>query len=335
MSRRAPLAVSVGDPAGIGPEVSVRACAELLGRDRYLLFGAAERLRRSLLAIQPTLDVPVLRPGDPLPTTASIGVVDVARWDDAVIECHAPSQAGGLAQLQALDAAIDAVLGGQARALVTGPISKAAIGLTGVPFVGHTEHLAARAGLLSDAVTMLFLGPRLRTALVTTHLPLRSAPGAITAPRVARATLHLADACLRLGMPRPPRIAVAGLNPHAGEGGMFGDEEQRVVVPILPELRASSPFREGRAVLVGLVPAETAFRQAASGEVDAVVAMTHDQATIASKLLDFGHAVNTTWGLPFVRTSVDHGVAYDAARQGGADPSGMRAALEVGASLAS
>jgi 4-hydroxythreonine-4-phosphate dehydrogenase len=129
---------------------------------------------------------------------------------------------------------------------------------------------------------------------------------------------------------RPPRMTVTGLNPHAGEAGMFGDEEPRSIEPAIAEARRLPPFADGRLLLEGPTPAETAFRTAASGGIDAVVAMLHDQATIASKLLDWGDAVNVTWGLPFVRTSVDHGVAYDAAASGKIEVEGMRAALELG-----
>jgi 4-hydroxythreonine-4-phosphate dehydrogenase len=277
--------------------------------------------------------VPIVGSAAGIPRSSAIAVVHVTSWADATIEARSPSAAGGAAQLAALDAAIDSVVLGHARALVTGPISKAAVALAGASFVGHTEHLAVRAGLMPDAVTMSFLGPRLRTALVTTHLPVRAVPGAITIDRIVRTAVHLAEACLRLVDARPPRIAVAGVNPHAGEGGLFGDEEDRVVRPALLRLAGLAPFAGGRAELVGLVPAETAFRWAAGGVVDGVVAMSHDQATIASKLLDFTEAVNTTWGLPFVRTSVDHGVAYDAARRGHVDASGMSAAIALATRL--
>jgi 4-hydroxythreonine-4-phosphate dehydrogenase len=151
---------------------------------------------------------------------------------------------------------------------------------------------------------------------------------------VLRTIAHLAEAMLRL-VPRAadnrsaPRIVVTGLNPHAGEDGLFGDEEPRAIAPAIEEARALQVFRDGRLRLDGPIGAETAFRQAASGEIAAVVAMAHDQATIASKLLDWTLAVNVTWGLPFVRTSVDHGVAYDAAAAGTADPRGMASAIAM------
>jgi 4-hydroxythreonine-4-phosphate dehydrogenase len=219
---------------------------------------------------------------------------------------------------------------------VTGPVNKAAItrgGTAKEEFVGQTEHLARRAGLPDDAVTMMFLGPRLNVALVTTHLAVRDVPDAITEARVARAIRHLADALVRLSPPRGARVVVTGLNPHAGEDGMFGDDEPRAITPAIVRVRADAVFASGALVLDGPTPAEAAFRFAADARVLGVVTMMHDQATIASKLLDWGHAVNVTWGLPFVRTSVDHGVGYEAARTGTIESTGMIAAAELALKL--
>lgn len=309
-----PLAVSLGDPAGVGPAVGVEALVARRGEDAYLVFGDADVLRRELI-------LRGVEPSDAATSRGDIALVDVARWKEAVVQARRPTAEGGHAQLVALDAAIDAVTAGRARGLVTGPVSKEAICLSGEPFVGHTERLAERAGLAPDAVTMLFLGPRLRVALVTTHLSVRDAAAAVSALRVERSVRHLVEALHRLGVERP-RIEVTGVNPHAGEGGLFGDEERHVV-------DALKHLMGVRAEVVGPMPAEASFRRAASGATDGVVAMLHDQATIASKLLDWGAAVNVTWGLPYVRTSVDHGVAYDAAANGKADPDGMIAAFEM------
>lgn len=252
---------------------------------------------------------------------------DVGRCDADVVAAHRDHARAGELALAALDGAIDAVIAGEASAVVTAPVSKAAITMAGHSFVGQTEHLARRASLPDDDVTMMFLGPRLSVALVTTHLSVRDVPDAITAPRVTRATRHLAEALRLLDAPHGATITVSGLNPHAGERGLFGDEEIRAVGPAIEALRREAPFVDGRLALVGPQPAEAAFRQAQSGVHAGVVAMFHDQATIASKLLDWGSAVNVTWGLPFVRTSVDHGVAFDAARSGRVDPEGMIAAV--------
>jgi 4-hydroxythreonine-4-phosphate dehydrogenase len=321
-----PLAVSVGDPAGVGPEVSVRAAARL--KTPALLFGDAEQLRA--LANAEGLSAAEMLPGDfrTLPA-GSVGIVDTGRLGPETIALHAPSARGGEAQLRTLECAARAVRDGHARALVTGPTSKAAIVMAGHPFVGQTEYLAGFAGLDADAVTMMFLGPKLRVALVTTHLAILDVPGAITSERLKRTVRHLAAALTQLTPDRKPVLSVAGLNPHAGEGGLFGLEERNVIEPALAELQAEAPFSERRGVLLGPTPAEAVFRAAQRGDLDGVIAMFHDQATIASKLLDWGAAVNTTWGLPFVRTSVDHGVAYDAARDRKADADGMLAAMHM------
>lgn len=306
------LLVPTGDPAGVGPLVAVRAAAARKARMRIVLFGDAARLGRLLE------DEGVATVGDD--AVRGVSIVDTGSVPDAVVEARAPTPEGGRAQLAALDSAIAEALAGRG-AIVTAPTSKVAIERGGTPFVGQTEHLARRAGLPDDAVTMMFLGPRLRVALATTHLALASVPGAITEARVERAIVHLAEALARLGA--PPSIAVAGLNPHAGEAGLFGREEIERIAPAVERARAAGVRADGP------MGTETALRLAAAGQVGGVVCMFHDQATIASKLLDWGAAVNVTWGLPFVRTSVDHGVAYDAAASGKADAAGMIAALDL------
>lgn len=328
---RLPLAVSVGDPAGVGPQVAVSACAS--SRAPAVLFGDAQQLRATgarlgvsdgrWLDLTDAIELSVA-PG-------RLGLVDVGRVPEQAIRAHAPGAAGGELQLQGLRRAAEAVLAGRARALVTGPTSKEAVCSAGHAFTGQTEFLAEAAGLAPDSVTMMFLGPKLKVALVTTHLAIAGVPEAITGVRVRRAVQHLGQALLRLQATEgaAPTLLVAGLNPHAGEGGLFGDEEQRVVQPALNALAEQPPFSTGQVVLQGPAPAEAAFRFASAGSVAGVVAMFHDQATIASKLLDWGAAVNVTWGLPFVRTSVDHGVAYDAARADTADDDGMRAAVAM------
>ena len=321
-----PLLVPVGDPAGVGPSVALTAAARLIARDRIVLLGDAGALQE-VAASRGVRATRLTRAEDA--RTGELGLLHVAQWNASMVSSHAPSAGGGEAQLRALDEAITLVLAGSGRAVVTGPTSKEAIVSAGHAFVGQTERLAQRAGLRDDDVTMMFLGPRLRVALVTTHLALADVPSEISVPRVVRATRHLVEALLRAESLRPLRVLVAGLNPHAGEHGLFGREELDTLAPALRELAELPAVRAGEVLLEGPVPAEAAFRFASSGRAHGVVAMYHDQATIASKLLDWGSAVNVTWGLPFVRTSVDHGVAYDAARDGTADDEGMLAALEM------
>jgi 4-hydroxythreonine-4-phosphate dehydrogenase len=325
-----PLVVAVGDPAGVGPEVSVRAALELAGELPIVLFGDAVQLGE--LCKRHGGELTVL---DAATRSCAPGlhVIDTGRVAPEIIALHAPTPEAGHVQLRTLERAAAFVRDGHGRALVTGPTSKAAIVRAGHRFIGQTEFLAGFAGLADDAVTMMFLGPLLRVALVTTHLAIADAPSAITRPRVLRTVRHLAEVLLRLRPQRQSRLVVTGLNPHAGEEGLFGREEIDVVAPALATLSAEEPFTSGTVELAGLVPAEAAFRMAQRGDYAGVVAMIHDQATIASKLLDWGEAVNTTWGLPFVRTSVDHGVAYDAARNGTAEIDGMRAALAMAVAL--
>jgi 4-hydroxythreonine-4-phosphate dehydrogenase len=328
-----PIAVAVGDPCGIGPSISVTAALQRRGRAPLALFGVGAQLQTLLREagaathrVLREADLPDLRAGE-------IGVVDSGALDPALIAGHAPCPQAGELQLRALRAAAEGVRAGHARALVTGPTSKAAVVSAGYPFTGQTEFLAQLDGRADDDVTMMFLGPKLRVALVTTHLAIAAVPAAITGARVQRSVRHLAQALLRLAPRGAPSIAVAGLNPHAGEEGLFGREEIEVVGPSVAALQAEEPFASRRVRLSGPAPAEAVLRAAQRGQYDGVVAMFHDQATIASKLLDWGAAVNTTWGLSFLRTSVDHGVAYDAAARGAAEPDGMLAALDLALAL--
>lgn len=319
MSHTVCLAVSTGCPSSIGPEVSLVAAHEALAEDPALaitLHGDEGALADMARAVRRPLSAPRLS-------------LRVASSLDASERVYgSPSLAGGRAQLAAVDGALDAVLRGDADAIVTAPVSKAAITRAGVPFKGHTEHLAARAGVAR--VVMSFLGPRLRVALVTTHLAIRRVPDALLADDVTFVIARCVELLRRDLAIAHPRVVVAGLNPHAGEGGMFGDEETRVIEPAVRAAQLHHPD----AAIDGPMAAEAAFRHARDGRYDMVVAMYHDQATIASKLLDFGDAVNVTLGLPFIRTSVDHGTAYDIAGRGIADARGMLAALRLAAAMA-
>lgn len=327
---QSPLAISTGDPAGVGPIVTAAALAKGLGDDRALVYGDAAWMERALgrygFGAARRIDA---GQADSL-EAGEVGLVHVADWPLAMIQARAPTIDGGGVQRAALEQACDAAIQGSVRAIVTGPVSKEAVSLSGVSFRGQTEHLARRAGVHVENVTMMFLGPRLKVALVATHWPIKRVPSTVTREHIERTVRHLTEA-LRRWQPdgAPLRIDVSGLNPHAGEGGLLGTEEETVIAPTLDALRAEPPFSSGEVELIGPTPAEAAFRYAADGRTHGVVAMFHDQATIASKLLDWGEAANVTWGLPFVRTSVDHGVAYDAAAAGKASESGMIAAIRA------
>jgi 4-hydroxythreonine-4-phosphate dehydrogenase len=245
-----------------------------------------------------------------------------------------PTLAAGAAQLAWVDAACDRVARSEADALVTGPVSKEQIVRSGAPgsrgFIGHTEHLQKR--LHAREVVMAFWSSALVTSLATTHLPLARVSRTLSATLVARAAFWLAWFLSRLSK-RIPRIAVAALNPHAGEGGLLGSEERSSVVPGIARARARLARLGVTATLDGPIPAETAFRLTVAGRWSGVVAMYHDQATIPMKLIGFGEAVNVSLGLPIVRTSVDHGTAYDRAGAWSADAGGMKLAIELAARL--
>jgi 4-hydroxythreonine-4-phosphate dehydrogenase len=303
--RRPIIAVTSGEPAGIGPEL----CASLLAGNieaRLLLIGDRELLARSA--------------GHPLPADAVVHV-----------PLAAPSRPGRLDPANAryvlglLDAGIDGCLDGRYDALVTAPVHKGVINDAGVPFTGHTEYLAERCG--TPLPVMMLVGGGLRVALATTHLPLAAVSAALTAARLEQVLRVLAaDLHAKFGC-EAPRILVCGLNPHAGEGGHLGREEIEVIEPVLERLRA-----EGFA-LTGPLPADTAFLPERVAGHDAVLAMFHDQGLPVLKHASFGHAVNVTLGLPIVRTSVDHGTALDLAGSGRADAGSLRAAVDLAAQL--
>jgi 4-hydroxythreonine-4-phosphate dehydrogenase len=318
------VAISLGDPSGIGPEVTALALAALRGRVAPVLFGDASF---ALLARDAGLDLSVVAPGDPLPRGAAL--VRITRLAASERRPGRPSPAGGAASLAYLEAAFGALAGGQAGALCTAPLSKAQVALALPGFVGHTEWLEARGG--GSRSVMMLAGRRLRVALASNHLALRDAIRRLTPAGIATVAGIASEGLRRdMGIARP-RIAVAGLNPHAGEGGAFGDEESRIVAPAVERARAAGVDAHGP------FPADSVFFRAAAGEFDAVVALYHDQGLIPVKLLDAvagDPAVNVTLGLPFVRTSPDHGVAWDLAGKGRASDRSMRAALRLAAGIA-
>jgi 4-hydroxythreonine-4-phosphate dehydrogenase len=317
MSVTAPLAISLGDPAGIGPEVVVRALA------------VRPELRVAIFGDQGLLAAAAERAGVPCPAPSSVRAVTTLRPTD--VTPGKPNDASAHAQLAYLVAATDAVLRGEASALVTAPISKEWIARAGFTFPGHTEYLAARAG--GGEFAMMLAGPALRVVVATTHIALRDVPTALTAAGIASTIALTGEALARRFRIARPRVAVAGLNPHAGEAGRFGDEETRLVEPALALARARLAAAGIDAVVTGPHVPDVVFRQAAGGAFDAVVALYHDQGLIPVKLLHFDEAVNVTLGLPFVRTSPDHGTAFDIAGTGQARPDSFLAALDLAARL--
>jgi 4-hydroxythreonine-4-phosphate dehydrogenase len=319
------IAVSLGDPSGIGPEVTAAALALpavrraltplVFGDERAWtrackLVGAPDRLERVGLASQ----------------ARGPALVPVSSLAERDLRPGRPTAAGGHAQLAFFERAVGAVLEGHAGGLCTAPVSKEAIARTGVAFTGHTEVLAER---FHARVLMLLAGPRLRVAVHTTHLALADVAGRIDTAGIVE-DLALLDRGLRQAFGiRRPRIAVCGLNPHAGDGGLFGDEEERLIAPAIRRARARRIDASGPHAADGVVP------RAAAGEFDAVLAMYHDQGLVAFKVLHFDDGVNLTLGLSKPRTSPDHGVAYDLAGTGRARCASMREALLLAARLAS
>jgi 4-hydroxythreonine-4-phosphate dehydrogenase len=315
------VAVTTGEPAGIGPDL----CTELLDTappgcrvvliGDHSLFGRARRRSARKLRLpafdatrEPRAGVELLHV--PLAEPARPGVL---------------STANARYVLETLDAAIGGCAAGAFEAIVTAPVQKSIINEAGIPFTGHTEYLARRTG--TRLPVMLLVGGGLRVALATTHLPLRKVSAALTRSRLEAVLRIVAGDLQALFAIRRPRLLVLGLNPHAGEGGHLGREEIEVIEPTLAALRG-----EGLD-LIGPLPADTAFVPHRLAGIDAVVAMYHDQGLPVLKHASFGHAVNVTLGLPIVRTSVDHGTALDLAGTRKADPGSLQAALALALEL--
>jgi 4-hydroxythreonine-4-phosphate dehydrogenase len=308
------LAVSTGDPAGIGLEVVLKAAhdprlaehALVLVGDEALIRGAGQRL--GLPVPWPTVTSAAALPSgtclfSPGAVAAPLTELFLAR----------PSAASGRAAAAAVRVALELVKAGHADALVTAPLNKEALGLAGEPYPGHTELLATE--LAAPSTRMMLAGGPLRVALVTTHIALRDVAAALTLEGVRDTILTTSEALERDFGIAAPRIAVSALNPHASDGGRFGDEEARILIPAIEAARRAG------AHVTGPHPADTLFAKAARADagIDAVVAMYHDQGLIPVKLAAFGLCVNVTLGIPIVRTSPDHGTAYDIAGQGIAD----------------
>jgi 4-hydroxythreonine-4-phosphate dehydrogenase len=331
MARSRPLVfVSTGCPSGIGPEVAVAAAARMKDTAVVLIGDVGTLLAAAALVhVGEQHLVPFDGKAPPEGGIAIVQAGPALTPKDRVP--GKPNRAAGKAQLAAIDEAYRLVKHHPGSALATAPVSKAAIATCGArgakKFRGHTEWLQVLDGAKTSV--MCFYSPKLATSLVTTHVPIGRVPALLTPSAVSDATTWLARLLSELGHQRP-RVAVASLNPHAGENEMFGREEARAIAPGI----ALAKKRMKKARISGPIGAETAYRHAYAGRYDGVVAMYHDQATIPMKLVAFGTAVNVTMGLSVPRTSVDHGTAYDIAWTGQADASGMIAAVELGAKLA-
>jgi 4-hydroxythreonine-4-phosphate dehydrogenase len=326
MTAKPRLAITVGDPAGIGPEITAKALSdpEVLALADFVVFGdrrlwqtpSSESLAR--FPFNPTTLDRFRAAASPTP---GVTLVEFPALDYAAMPLGRVTPAAGEAAIQYLLAAIEAVQAGRLDGVVTGPISKEAIHLAGYPWPGHTELFAEK--FAAPEVAMMFAGGPFRVVLVTIHMSISDVLKTLSTDRILR-TLRLADAALKKFFAiKLPRLGVCGLNPHAGEGGRFGFEEREIIDPALSQAR-----EEGLAVF-GPLPADTIFRAALQGKFDIVVAMYHDQGLIPIKTIAFEDSVNITIGLPTIRTSVDHGTAFDLAGRNLADPASMKSAIRM------
>ena len=297
MTPRVRLAVTLGDPRGIGPEITAAVLAAGIDAE-ITAIGAKEQIAD-------------------LRVDHRIGT---GSWRTADGLARASAVEAGLIAGRAIEQAARLALSGEVDAIVTAPVEKHALHLAGFPFPGHTEWLAHLAG--GCDVAMMLASDRLRVVLVTTHVPFRDVPLLLTADRIVRTGQVTRTALQQWFGIAEPRLALCALNPHAGEQGLFGDEEARVLAPAAERLGAAGPL-----------PADTVFVRAMRGEFDAVLAPYHDVGMTAIKVASFGSGVNVTLGLPFVRTSPDHGTAMDIAGTGRADASSMRAAMDLAIDL--
>ncbi len=327
------IAITMGDPCGIGPEVIVKAFKSPGFSSGCIPFvvGDAAAISREIDLLKCALKVRPIKPADGLfeipGGESSIPVFSPGSLSPGDLVYGRPTPAACSMTVACVEEAVKLVLARKADAVCTCPVNKARLHANGFSFPGHTEFIRDLTG--AGEVVMMLAGPRLRVALATIHEPLASVPGLITAERL-RTTIRITSEAMVCDFAiRSPRIAVAGLNPHAGEAGKFGTEELEIIAPAVKSFAADPRCR-----ITGPLPPDTVFYRALAGEFDAVVAMYHDQGLIPVKLVHFNEAVNVSLGLPIVRTSVDHGTAYEIAGKGVADPGSLIAAVKLASQIA-
>ena len=320
----APLAVSLGDPAGVGPELLAEAWARRV-EDRlppFFLVGGARLLAAA--AATRGIALPVERIGHPA-EAAAVFVRALPVWSDADGDYRPgqPNRIGAALALQSLTEATALAVSGEAGALITGPIAKALLAEIGFPHPGQTEFVAAACGIAAEDAVMMLAGPNLRTVPLTVHVPLAQVPALLTRALVERRAKIVAEALAQDFGIAAPRLAIAALNPHAGEAGRMGSEEARIIAPAIAALQAAGIDATGPH------PADALFAPHARGGYDVAICMYHDQALIPVKALDFDLGVNITLGLPIVRTSPDHGTAFSLAGAGRASARATIAAIRM------
>jgi len=320
------IAITMGCPVGVGPEIVLHFFSQF-SASAYLpvVFGDRGVLQRCADELKIKAECYAWQPGAPV-QEGRIPVFELSHLPVKDLVWGKPSIATGKAMVQYIEQAVQLILAGTFSAMVTCPISKASLNQAGYSFPGHTEMLAALTG--SSHYVMMMAGSRLRVTLATIHCPLSSVPARLKRTELADLIrITHAALCHDFGI-AVPRIAVAALNPHAGESGLFGREEETIIRPAIEDMRA-------RGIEVqGPFPPDTIFHKAAAGLYDVVICMYHDQGLIPFKLLHFKDGVNVTLGLPIVRTSVDHGTAYDIAGKGIADPASLAAAVDMAVLIA-
>lgn len=329
------MGITMGDPAGVGPEIIAMAltdpnlyescCPVVLG-DAAVLWNTISILsEKGLMAREIRINL-VSNPAQAVGKPGVIDLMPLSNLDSEAIQPGRPVVAGGKAMVEYILRAVEMTVQGEIQGMVTGPISKVLMHQAGYRYDGHTQLIAHETN--ANDYVMMLAGSKLRVVLVTIHCALKAVPELLDREKVYKTIMITAKALKEdLGFSNP-RLAVAALNPHAGEEGLFGSEEQDIISP------AISRARQQGIEVTGPFPADTLFHQAATGRFEAVVAMYHDQGLIPLKLLHFSDAVNVTLGLPIIRTSVDHGTAYDIAGTGRADSSSLKAAILMATEMA-
>jgi 4-hydroxythreonine-4-phosphate dehydrogenase len=323
------LALTMGDPVGVGPEIMVMALAapQIYQVCRPIIIGDLPALARARDRLAPDQKIQVVEsPGAGRYEPGIINLLALSHLGPEDLEYGRPTSASGAAMVSYILTAIDLCLKEEAVGMVTGPISKVSMNLSGYNYPGHTELLAEKTGAPEHA--MMLAGGEFRVVLATIHCALATVPGLITTDGLLRLCRLTSRALQRDFGLASPRLGVAALNPHAGEAGMFGKEEEEIIIPGVRRAQA-----EGLRV-AGPFPADTLFWRHSQGEFAAIICMYHDQGLIPLKLLHFMDAVNVTLGLPIIRTSVDHGTAYDLAGKGEAHPGSLKAAIRMAAEMA-
>jgi 4-hydroxythreonine-4-phosphate dehydrogenase len=317
----------MGDPSGIGPEIILKALSDSEVYDfcRPIVLGDPGALSVDFKGLKKKSLNEISRLSEAKGSPEEIDLIPVSRLNNESIIPGNPTVEGGTAMVNYIVRAVEMVRHGDLEAMVTCPINKALMHKAGHPFEGHTQLIAHLTS--TDDYVMMLAGDRLRVALVTIHCALKEVPTHLDTTKIYK-TITITSKSLQVDFGlKEPRIAVAALNPHAGESGLFGSEEEEIIKPAVDRARD-----EGCHV-VGPLPADTLFHKATSGQFDAVVTMYHDQGLIPLKLLHFSDAVNVTLGLPIIRTSVDHGTAYDLAGKGSADASSLKAAMRMATTM--